>query len=714
MENTSDTVIAQADAARSDNARRSFNASRLALVVALLMASGLFLINQFSSAELDREMNSWQVKLNLIADSRVSEVNNWVKSQFGELQALADNASLQIYVTELEGNSTEADKSPPAEQIYLRNLLIFTARNAGFGAKDDAVRQIQANVRKLGLGGIAVIDNAGKVLVSTPDMPSLEGEVLKKLQAQEFGKSALMDMERNPTGQLQMGFVMPVFSIQGDRDASSQVARVVGIKTIDDDLFSRLVHPGVTEKTIEAFLVRSAGDNVVNLSPLKDGSKPLEKTISRSSAKVDMSAGITKTGTFIEAEDINGRSVLMTSRSVAGAPWTLIARIDSKEALRDGNAFRTRTTIILFLAMALLIAIIGAAWWYGTSRRAIQYSDLSNKLAAQYAAKEKLLRLVTDNQPEPIFITDRFSKIWFVNEKAAHAMNAPASELIGKELANVMGPALAQDYMDASKSALELDRTVSRTLRHYEESEARIIRSEHIPLSHIPMDALPYPTAGVLVVDQDITEVVQEREKRAMILRQIVDTLVKMVDQRDPYSANHSAMVVKVAREMASGMGLDSRIIETTDIAGNLMNIGKIVVPTETLTKTASLNDNELSNVRRSLQQSADVLAGIDFDGPVVETLRQAQEHFDGAGPSKLKGEDILISARIIAVANAFVGMISPRSYRAAMPIDKALKILLEEIEVQFDRKVVVALVNYIENKGGKQELANLEINKAA
>jgi HD-GYP domain-containing protein (c-di-GMP phosphodiesterase class II) len=86
----------------------------------------------------------------------------------------------------------------------------------------------------------------------------------------------------------------------------------------------------------------------------------------------------------------------------------------------------------------------------------------------------------------------------------------------------------------------------------------------------------------------------------------------------------------------------------------------------------------------------------------VAETLRQWQEKWDGNGPMGLKGEAILVSARIIAVANAFIGMISPRSWRTAIPMESANKFLLDQSDIHFDRRVVVALINFVENHSGR------------
>ena len=88
-------------------------------------------------------------------------------------------------------------------------------------------------------------------------------------------------------------------------------------------------------------------------------------------------------------------------------------------------------------------------------------------------------------------------------------------------------------------------------------------------------------------------------------------------------------------------------------------------------------------------------------DGPVVDTIRQIGETWDGKGPLGLADGGILPTARILAVANTFVGMVSARAYRQAMSFDGAAKILIEEAGKRFDRKPVSALVNILENRDG-------------
>jgi HD-GYP domain-containing protein (c-di-GMP phosphodiesterase class II) len=266
----------------------------------------------------------------------------------------------------------------------------------------------------------------------------------------------------------------------------------------------------------------------------------------------------------------------------------------------------------------------------------------------------------------------------------------------------VIGPEAAKRYLAASRQALDSGRPYSETVRIERDDEVRILQSDHIPMA-----ATSEMPRGVLVVENDITEAVTERERRGRIQLQLVRTLVDVVDRRDPFAGAHSARVARIARAVAAEMGLGPREAETAEIAGNLLNLGKILIDRDLLTRSGELSEAERQEVRHSLQAGADLLRDVEFEGPVVETLRQAQAHWDGSGmPEGLSGDDILVTARIIAVANAFVGMVSPRAHRAALSIDQAVEQLLHQVGTRFDRSVVAAFINWLDNRGGREEIA--------
>ena len=156
---------------------------------------------------------------------------------------------------------------------------------------------------------------------------------------------------------------------------------------------------------------------------------------------------------------------------------------------------------------------------------------------------------------------------------------------------------------------------------------------------------------------------------------------------------------------IAEEMVLTENEIETAEVAGSLMNFGKVLVPREILTKTSALTAEELRQVRESILTSADILSIIDFVGPVVPTLRQVLERFDGAGaPRGLRGDEIMVTARIVAAANTFVALASPRAHRPSLGFAEAVKVMMKDADTVYDRRVLTALTNCVQNRGDKLE----------
>jgi len=413
-----------------------------------------------------------------------------------------------------------------------------------------------------------------------------------------------------------------------------------------------------------------------------------------------------KTGSGFAADkkDSTGRRVLASARAITGAPWVLMHTVDYDEALGEADTrFRT-LALMLGLALLLIAAAIIAVWRHGSSRRAAEAATRAQVLANRFEAQKDLLQLVTDSQPTSIFILDPQNRYRFANAQASAGAGIAPAEMLNKDIAAVLGPASAKRYLELNDQALKAGAAINNVARIESADGRKVLQSEHIPLKE-----RSGTLAGVLTVEHDITDVVTEREKRARIQQNLVKTLVGVVDRRDPYAANHSTRVARVARAVAREMGLTEVETDTAEIAANLLNLGKIMIPAEVLAKTGDLTEDERRMLRNSVQMSADIIQDIEFEGPVVDTLRQAQERFDGSGqPRGLKGEDILITARIIGVANALIGMISDRAFRQGMSIDAAIEILFKEAGKAYDRRVVAALVNYLDNHDGRTQLADV------
>ncbi len=197
-------------------------------------------------------------------------------------------------------------------------------------------------------------------------------------------------------------------------------------------------------------------------------------------------------------------------------------------------------------------------------------------------------------------------------------------------------------------------------------------------------------------------------EKNQQQLAQLQETLEGtvraincMVEIRDPYTAGHQSRVAALASAIASHMGLSEEQIHAIQLAGELHDLGKIQVPSEILSKPGKLSVTEFELIKVHVQAGYDVLKNINFPWPIAQLVLQHHERLDGSGyPNGIKGEAILLEARILAVADVVEAMASHRPYRAALGIDAALNEITSKRGSHFDPQVVDTCVALFREKG--------------
>jgi HD-GYP domain-containing protein (c-di-GMP phosphodiesterase class II) len=161
---------------------------------------------------------------------------------------------------------------------------------------------------------------------------------------------------------------------------------------------------------------------------------------------------------------------------------------------------------------------------------------------------------------------------------------------------------------------------------------------------------------------------------------------------RDPYTAGHQQRVAQLSAAIAGLLGWDEERCEDVRVAASLHDIGKVVVPAEILTKPGSLSTPEYELVKSHAAAAGEILSGIEWAGPITQTILQHHERLDGSGyPLGLEGEAIIPEARVLAVADVFEAMVSHRPYRPALPAEAALAELRGGAGAQYDASIVAA-----------------------
>ena len=201
------------------------------------------------------------------------------------------------------------------------------------------------------------------------------------------------------------------------------------------------------------------------------------------------------------------------------------------------------------------------------------------------------------------------------------------------------------------------------------------------------------PQIAISIHNAMLTEI-KERQ-----FRSILQVLAASIDARDPLTAGHSEKVTEYAVGICEELGMPKDYCEMIRVAALLHDYGKIGIKDDILKKNTTLSIEEHEEIKTHVEKTKKILQQINFEGiytEVPEIVECHHEKIDGSGyPNGLKGEEIPLGAKIIAVADFFEAITSKRHYREPMPLDTAFELLMDKSDIHFDRRVVEALMRY-------------------
>ncbi len=666
------------------------------VVLVLLIGLGAFLINLYITQERERDLHQWESRLSLVADTRMDAIERWIGQRFDDLNELANNASLQLYLWQVEQSTGhETSDAEPAQLTYLRNLLLATADRAGYVSKDTP--RIPADLPQTQVTGLALLDTELHTVAATPGLPEA-GKVLRAAaeQALKSGRQQLSDLALDNEDRTVIAFAVPVTAVLGAKPSRpTPVGVVLGIRNADRDLLP-LLHQGASfAEHSEALLLEQRDNSVVYLSPGEDGTKPTRRVLPLDRPALGAARAVLAPGGFGRFENYRGNPVLQVSRRLESTPWILVQQVDADEALKESNDHRRFLITTLSLLLLAVAALAVAAWRHGSSVRAQQQAHELREKALKLQKQTELLHAVTDNIDTVTLLLSQDQHVLFGNQSAAAAAGSTLPAIIGNPLAATLGQAVARELEQGIEAARNAGKSIWRVVSLPLGEQARVYRAGFIPIARIGRHENP-----LLVVLTDITPLQQMQQRHASLLRNLVSTLVHVVDLHDPYSADHSERMAEVANAIGRELRLGRSDRQTLDLAATLANLGKIMIPKQVLIKTEPLTDAEQALVRTHVHHGIELLEKLDFEGPVLETIAQKQELLDGSGyPHGLHGGEMTLTGRILSVANAFVALTSSRAYREGVSPQQAVNELMKNADVLYDRQVLAALFHIVENR---------------
>ena len=340
--------------------------------------------------------------------------------------------------------------------------------------------------------------------------------------------------------------------------------------------------------------------------------------------------------------------------------------------------------------------------FYGLSR------DITDRRQVEEALRESeaLFSNCLENAPDGVYMNDMEGNFLYGNRKCEEIIGYRRDELIGKNFLELN--ILTEDSL--SKAAQLLQANIEGKSTGPDEIELISKEGRIIPIEINTNVVQRMGQKIVLGFVRDITER-KEAEKK---LQDTLDTLRKAlnvtiqvilstIEIRDPYTASHQIRSADLARAIATEMGFTKDRIDAIRMAGTIHDIGKLSIPAEILSKPTRLTEVEFCLIKEHSRLGYEILKDVKSTWPLAEIVYQHHERIDGSGyPRNLKKDEILMEARILAVADTVEAMASHRPYRPAPGIEAALHEIENSRGIIFDITAADACLSLFRDKGFK------------
>jgi len=334
--------------------------------------------------------------------------------------------------------------------------------------------------------------------------------------------------------------------------------------------------------------------------------------------------------------------------------------------------------------------------------------DITERRLADEALRDTTQRLkeMVQASPSAIIASNRSGELTIWNPAAERMFGWEASELLGHPMPlPILPQSEVADYIDKRDRMLADGETFADEETFRLRKDGTLIE---VSVSHAPMRDAAGAVVGLVTLMSDISaRKLAERQLKASLdklnqaLEESVQAMSLTVEMRDPYTAGHERRVAALAVAISRKMGLLDEQVKGIRVAGLLHDIGKIALPAEILSKPGRLTDPELTLIRVHPETGYDILKTVEFPWPVADIVRQHHERLDGKGyPRGLTTADILLEAKILAVADVVEAMSSHRPYRPAHAASEALREIRENSLTSFDPEVVEACLWLFEEQG--------------
>ena len=319
-------------------------------------------------------------------------------------------------------------------------------------------------------------------------------------------------------------------------------------------------------------------------------------------------------------------------------------------------------------------------------------------------------RILIEQMSEGAIVIGLDGVIVFANQRFANMLETPISRVLGSRIQqwlNVEGQSLlsgllSKPTLTTFHHELNLVTATGNSLPvYFSVSKVKLHDQAQVMAYVLATDMLEQHTIDAMLEAKKLAQLNLNASKQLQdSLEDSINAIASAVETRDEYTAGHMKRVAQLSLAIATELNIGEDERHGIELAASIHDIGKIAIPVQFLVKSGKLSDIEYMLIQTHVQSGYDILKNIKFPWPIADMVLQHHERMDGSGyPNGLKGEAILMGARIIAVSDVVEAMSMNRPYRFVLGLPKALVEIKAGRGTLFDTQAVDACVRLFEKK---------------
>ncbi|MFC2067658.1 HD domain-containing phosphohydrolase [Chloroflexota bacterium] len=338
-------------------------------------------------------------------------------------------------------------------------------------------------------------------------------------------------------------------------------------------------------------------------------------------------------------------------------------------------------------------------------------SNMTQQIERVLLDSERRYRLLAESAADTIWTVYKDMHPTYISPSYTHLLGYSVEETITKTVKEVFTPVSYEIFVGVLAEELARESEEQTDLSWSRNLELDMVRKDG---SNIPVEikfsflrVSDDRPIEILAITHEISarrqaedEAKRSTDKLLKAMESMMQAMAMIIEMRDPYTAGHQRRVTQLACAIAREMDITVDQITGLRLAGLIHDIGKVRVPAEILTHPDGLTDAEFTMIKMHPILGYEILVKMDLPWPIAQIVYQHHERLNGSGyPLGLPGEEIILEARILAVADVVEAIASHRPYRPAQDLDKALDEIVIQKNILYDPKVVDACLKLFEEK---------------